>query len=378
MRKFFTVIFFLLFTLLFTFVLLLGELKFYVLTPAFIKDPMRETQVYSKLVKNADALTSIMQGQDPAIEQGIAQMPEAAQKLSQAMLKSVDEKWMEREAEKGIDALYAYATTDQPDVKISLDLKDFKTRLRKNLYTYMLEEYNKLPEVPLEQFDQQMAQKPGQFPTTRPAGFTLEQTLAKTGLNPLDEIMKNIPDKYDSSFTDKNQPEAMEGLAGFKQVKTVLNALSIIFWVLLGVIIVFLLLFAKLTSRTLLEFLMRLGIFLSAALVPFLTFAILWYVTTNIFLVEGLARLDFPSLVVKQIVEPLAAYTVGRVFIHLLAWSGAMSVVGLALAIPTGIILRRKPTPPRPEEPTPTETKPLEPKPDNTLRPSVASGEAAK
>ncbi len=368
MKKFFTVIFFLLFTVLFTFVLLLGEVNLDILKPAFIKNSLRETQTYRKLVKNPDLLTSRLSGQGggplepqapgqnapvplaPGPGAAPGQTPGIEQKLTQAVLRSINEKWLEDQAEKSIDAIYQYAMSDQQNIKISIDLRDYKARFRNNVYGLMVEEYNKMPEVPLEQFEQQMAQNPGGFPTVRPAGFTMDQMLAKTGLNPVDEIMKNIPDKYDAGSVGRNSPDPTSGLAGLKQIRPVLNIINIVFWSLLTITLVLLLLFAKLTSKTLMEFLMRLGIYLSAALAPLLLFAILWYVLLNILLVGALAGFNMPSAAIKLILEPIAVFMVNRIFLHLVAWSGITGTLGLAMAITTGLILRHKPAVPKPTE----------------------------
>lgn len=336
MKRFLTVVFFVFFTFLFTLLFFLGELKFYVLTPSFVKDPLRENKVYEKVLTKQDLLGQELFGKYYGEAQ--ANMPEAATRLTDAMRKSVDQVWFQTEFEKAVDALYRYATSDDKALKLSIDLRKFKSNLRKNLNVWMLEEYNKLPEVPLEEFDRQVAEKKGEpFPTVRPQGMPMEQALARAGINPIDMIMTKIPDKYDKNYIDKNKPEQMEGLAGFKQAKTVLYVLTIAFYVLLLIIILLLLLAAKLTSKSRPEFFYKLGLYMIAALVPFTVFVISRFVLKDIALVQALSLVKIPVVAREELLVPVVESVINKVFLHLSVLSGIVWAGGAAIVAATVI-----------------------------------------
>lgn len=333
MKKALTVLFFLVFIFLFTLVLILGELKFYVFTPAFVKDPMKENKIYHKLTSNPDMMMEQITKQGPG--KPLEQMPSDARELSGVVLKSVDEKWFETEFEKTVGAFFDYVMSDQKALKINVDLRNFKIKLRKNLDEWIHKKYNSLPEVTVEEFERQVSEGKEKFPMVRPQGLALEQTVARVGFDPVGEIMSKIPDKLDTSYVDQNKSGAMNGLSGFKKLKPVFDWIGIIFYVLASMTIVLLLLAAKITSKSRVEFLMRLGLYLCAAFVPFALFIVLRYVTVNILIVELISRAGLPAFFRNEIVTPILTSAVNRTFLHLLLVSGVLSTCGSALLIPT-------------------------------------------
>jgi hypothetical protein len=268
-------------------------------------------------------------------------MPSDAWEFSVVLLKSVGEKWFETEFEKTVDAFFDYVMSDQKALKINVDLRDFKIELRRNLDEWIHKKYNSLPEVTMEEFERQVSEGKEKFPMVRPQGLPLEQTLARTGFDPVGEIMSKVPDKLDTSYVDQNKSGAMNGLSDFKKLKPVFDWIGIIFYVLASVTVVLLLLAAKITSKSRVEFLMRIGLYLCAAFVPFVLFIILRYVTVNILIVELISRAGLPAFFRNEIVTPILTSMVNRPSLHLLLVSGALSAGGLALLIPTRYLARK-------------------------------------
>jgi ABC-type sugar transport system permease subunit len=331
MKKVLTVLFFLLFTFLFTLVLILGELNFYVLTPAFLKDPMKEARIYKKLTSDPELIMEQLQQQGPG--KPLEQMPAVARELSAVVLRSVDAKWLEAESEKAVDALFEYMMSDKETLDIDVDLRVFKLNLRKNLDAWIKTKYASLPEVPVEEFDRQISEGKEKFPMVRPQGLTLEQSLAKTGFDPVGEIMKKIPDKYEAGLEDKDKKDGMNGLSGVKKLRPVFTGVSIAFYVLFILTIGLLILAAKVTSKSKRELFIKLGMYLCAAIAPFITFIITRYVIVNIVVVELIPRAGLPSFVRNDLLVPVLTSAINRVFLHLSLLSGILFLCGLALFI---------------------------------------------
>lgn len=340
MRKVFQILFFILLTVIFAVLLLLFEAKFRILTPRFVQKQLARNNVYEKLVNNSEILVQeFINKQNEKLREEAGGETEVmvvdAKEISEFIKRNFEPNWMRSQFESLSNQIYAFVLSGKQATEFKIDISGLRSNFETEIEAFARRQFEKLPEVSEKEFQKMMEKE--KFPKARPKGATFEEVLSRLPENPIDILLGRIPLTLQASTEQlKDNPKANEALSSVERFRFAKRISDIIFYTGLLAILLLVALFAKLTSHTLRNFFLNVGIYLLPGFVLFFIFLVLRYMDN--FLIETFLLPKIQNvldLLKNEIFLPVLKSSYKDIMGDLMLWSFILGFAGFLMILPS-------------------------------------------
>lgn len=333
MKKFLNILFFILITLLFTALILILEARLTILKPEFIKTQLSENQTYQKVLDNSGVLIDeFLKNQKNG--SFLQNLPFGSKEISTFIIKkAIQPSWLQKTTEYLIDNTYSFVFSDKKEPDFVVSLENEKTKIKEATESLLSEKYYQLPEFSEKEYKKLIDEK--KFFLARPAGISFEEFLVRAETNVGNLIAENMPSNLNFDYIKAKNTQIKDALDQIERIRMAEKLLNIVFYILLFITFGLIILVSKLTSKSLVEFLSKMGGYFLVGFFIFLLFLIVQYVT-NWLLIQQLYPkfIQISEPIKNEIVIPFIKSTQQQIFRGLLTWSGILGLFGIILLAP--------------------------------------------
>lgn len=170
----------LLFVLLLLPTLVLASFNQTLLNPSFLKETLREADVYTFAVR--DALPALLRQQWEELRPQDVELPLTPQEAIQVLQQAFPAPWLQAQVEEALDAVVPYVIARQESFSSTIALQEPKDRLWDGLMALLDWKYQALPECSLSQLNILGAfPDPKTFLICRPPGVSFMEAVTRVG-----------------------------------------------------------------------------------------------------------------------------------------------------------------------------------------------------
>lgn len=219
-RKFFSVIFSLLFVVVFLFFLIILSLKLSVFNPEFIKNSFIKADLYNSILD--EGVGALLKTVEANAQFGLG--PLKAEDISLILKSSISANWLEQQSESAIDNYFNFVYGKTDKLEIILPLVEVKKSLSQNIEQGLKDKLKNLPKCTNEQLNKLQSEEGFKSINCRPAGMdanAISQELSKeiTGEGGL---ISQLPDNYNLTEKINKNPAKTEAMQRFYKIFTLI------------------------------------------------------------------------------------------------------------------------------------------------------------